>query len=113
MSYLLTITKNKNLALLNIDYLKDYILSTADIQTIDNLNKNPTSLTASLHAELLSKVGPGAANKQQLNSTYVQIDNKQGFRRDDFNNFKKFIKHNLVGHLPIDVSTLKLDEIVE
>lgn len=113
MPYLLTIAKNKTLTLLNTEYLKDYMLSPADIQSIDVLNENPTVLTAALQAELLSKVGPGAANKQKLNSIYVQIDNKQGFRTDDLNNFKKFIKHQLVGHLPVDVSALKLDEIVE
>lgn len=112
MYYILSYTPD-GLRLIDNRLLLDYIISDTDIQYIENLSADSTILTADLQSDLIAKIGPGAANKQTLNSLYVQINNNQGFRTDDLTNFKKFIKHNLVGHVPVDVTTLNLDEISE
>lgn len=111
--YILTITKENNLQLLDTSLLSDYVLSPADIQYISNLSGNAAAITANLQADLIAKIGPGTASKQLLDLLYVQIENSQGLDVEDLNNFRKFIRDNLVGNKSIDVTTLKIDEIVE
>lgn len=107
--YILTLHEG-TLNLLNTDLLSAYTLSDTDIQYIDNLSANASTLTADLNSDLIAKVGPGAANKQTLNALYVQRNNNAGLTENDLTNFKKFVKQELVGHNIVDVKTLKINE---
>lgn len=110
--YILTLTEG-DLKLLDVDMLSAYVLSDSDIQYITDLSSNTSALTSTLNSELLAKIGPGAANKQTLNATYVQQSNVSGFTTTDLENFKTFIKDELVGYKIVDVNTLEVNESVE
>lgn len=98
-----------DLALIDETVLSDYVLSDENVQQINAISNDTSTLTANIMSDIIAKVGPGAANKQTLNALYVQKTNSGGFTEQDLRLFKEFVNYQLVGHKIIDTGLLTRD----